>query len=399
MDENVFQGLILRDDLPETDTRVRLKVFTQLESFTDDNGIPKRIPGFRGLHAILDEISDEETKELLSLNYACPHVILKMRVSLLIAETMQVSSIPARLESAITSCVLQIAGNYVKARNRQALNLEDTVDEDEDSVTDGGLVTFGSPEHEAVMSDTEACVFFTGWQHFWPKWHFGDIDPNENLFDGKIMVDGDVLEQLESFTDENGSPKRIPGFPGLYAILDEVANENTTLPFRRCPRCVEKTRMSLYLAEMMEASPLPTDRKTLARVKSSIFTLHPTFDWDKYFGSDYMHLQLVLRAIGSEHYLPREVLDSIASYLLPDKLKSAIANCVFQLAVKFHEKLKSGDDSEDDHTDSDSDNHTDSDDYTSDDTDDDTHADGMDHYLYGDTDDDDDDDDMGEDDA
>ncbi len=78
---------------------------------------------------------------------------------------------------------------------------------------------------------------------------------------------------------------------------------------------------------MLQTSIIPADSQTIARVKNWLLLLHNEFDWDKHFGADYSDFQM--------HALPKDVFNFITKYLLPQKLKSAIANCVFQLALDF----------------------------------------------------------------
>lgn len=220
----------------------------------------------------------------------------------------------------------------------------------------GELESFGLSQFN--MSTTEACVFFTFWQDFWSRWCTGEFYPIENIFDGKIKKDGAVFVQLKSFTDENGNPKKLPGFRGLYVILDEISNDDrmTELLFiERSQGCIEKMRMSLWLAEMMLAPALPTDRQTILQVKKAVSTLHPDFDWDRYFWSDYIFYQMVFNAIGVEQKLPKDALTSIANYLLPEMLKSVIVHCIFQLTIAFHKTVseESDDDIDEHHDDAD----------------------------------------------
>ncbi len=346
----------------------------QFESFTDHDGQPQGIPGFRGLHAILEEISNKKTKELLSLNHATPGAIWNMGISLLLAETMQTSPVPVRLERDITRRVFDTAARYMKDQNEQLWKSETSMesakagrsDDDDDDWNPFRVKTFTlgsvvnhSISHKIILSDTEAQVFFADWEQFWSQWVFGDFHPNGNICDGIIKKNGAVFMQLEAFTDESGNPKRLVGFHGLHAILDEVLNKDrmAQLSFTGYPDTIEKTRVSLWLAELMQTSPLPTDRQTIAKVKRALLLLRGTEDdWEKHIWSDFIHDQMVLKVLGREHNLPKDVLVSIANFILPERLKRAIANRIFQVAVEFQEmKLENGfyDDYSDDQMDSD----------------------------------------------
>ncbi len=128
--------------------------------------------------------------------------------------------------------------------------------------------------------------------------------------------------QLASFTDENGVSKRIPGFEGLRAILDELSiDENREmLPLKIYKEDIEKMRLSLCLVEFMESYPLPTDRSTIAHVKQTLHSLNARFDWDKHYWSKFIRLQMYLRAIGKATGLLPEVLGLIADLLCPNYL-------------------------------------------------------------------------------
>ncbi len=338
-DDKPFEGEIMRSDSAQPGSN---KKILQMKSFTDDEGNPKGIPGYRGLHAILDEISDEKTKVLLSLNHASPCAILKTRVCLLVAESLESSPVPASLEHSITSCVLQMATNYAEDQNKRVLKRKMAAVDAVDGNVNGNNVetnivalSFGSTELKITMSDTEACVFFVDWQRFLYKWLFGNFDLNGNRFDGAIMKDKLVFLQLETFTGVNGRPKRIPGFQGLYAILDDLSKDGIAaqLASEECLEGIEYMRKALWLAEMMQTSPLPTDQQTISRVKKTLLLFDETFDWETYFWADFICHQMVLKALGSQYKLPSDVLVYIGNFLLPDKLKSAIAHCIFQIAA------------------------------------------------------------------
>ncbi len=339
-----FQGEIMRSDSAQPGSKEKIM---QMKSFTDDEGNPKGIPGYRGLHAILDEISDEKTKVLLSLNNATPRAILKTRVCLLVAENMESSPVPASFERDVASCVLQMATYYAKTQNRRVLKRKASMEAIEaidggaictNSATNAVTLRFGSTKLKITMSDTEACVFFVDWGRFLYKWLFGNLDLNGNRFDGAIMKEKVVYLQFETFTGVNGRPKRIPGFRGLYAILDDLSKDGIAaqLASEECLEGIEHMRTALWLAEMMQTSPLPTDKQTISRVKNALLLFDETFDWETYFWADFIRHQMVLKALGSQYKLPSDILVYIGNFLLPDKLKSAIAHCIFQIATEVH---------------------------------------------------------------